>query len=77
MNPNQELKMTISLLKNKVEEQEKTIQFLTAKMEGVSNVLYQFVGGLFCQKTQSSIISTHLNCLYSAEIEKGEREKKK
>ena len=44
-------------------------------MEGVSNVLYQFVGGLFCQKTQSSIINMHLNCLYSAEIQQGEREK--
>jgi hypothetical protein len=75
MNPNQELKMTISLLKNKVEEQEKTIQFLTAKMEGVSDLLYQFVGGLFSQRTQSSIINMHLNCLYSAEIQQGEREK--
>ena len=75
MNPNQELKMTISLLKNKVEEQEKTIQFLTSKMEGVSDLLYQFVGGLFSQRTQSSIINMHLNCLYSAEIEQGEREK--
>ena len=75
MNPNQELKMTISLLKNKVEEQEKTIQFLTSKMEGVSDLLYQFVGGLFSQRTQSSIINMHLNCLYSAEIQQGEREK--
>jgi len=75
MNPNQELKMTISLLKNKVEEQEKTIQFLTSKMEGVSDLLYQFVGGLFCQRTQSSIINMHLNCLYDAEIQQGKREK--
>ena len=75
MNPNQELKMTISLLKNKVEEQEKTIQFLTSKMEGVSDLLYQFVGGLFSQRTQSSIINMHLNCLYSAEIQQEETEK--
>ena len=67
----------VDALEKKVEEQEKTIQFLTSKMEGVSDLLYQFVGGLFCQKTQSSIINMHLNCLYSEEIKQGEREKLK
>ena len=44
----------VDALEKKVEEQEKTIQFLTSKMEGVSDLLYQFVGGLFNQRTQSS-----------------------
>ena len=64
------------LLEKKVVEQEETIKTLKLQMEGVSNVLYQFVGGLYCQRSQSSIINMHLNQLFSAEIQQGEIEKR-
>jgi hypothetical protein len=39
------------------------IDSLEKKLEGVENVVYQLLGGLFNQETQSSILDSHLCCL--------------
>jgi tetrahydromethanopterin S-methyltransferase subunit G len=42
----------------------KTVEELESKLEGVHQVVYQFVGGLYCHHTQSDMIETHLDVLY-------------
>jgi len=51
-------------LENKLEEQEETIKKLEEKLNGVHNVVYQLVGGLFNQSTQSGILEEHLRFLF-------------
>jgi uncharacterized coiled-coil protein SlyX len=59
------------ILEKKVNEQSTTIQTLELKVEslqqdldGVKNVLYQLLGGLYHQRDQSSILNVHLQQLY-------------
>ena len=52
-------------LENKVEEQALTIQNLEEKLDGVQTVVYQLLGGLFNQKSQSQVLQDHLSDLYS------------
>ena len=40
-----------------------TVEFLSNKLEGVHQVVYQFVGGLYCQSTQSDMIDIHFKDL--------------
>ena len=51
------------LLEQKVEEQAATIKAMEEKLEGVHNVVYQLVGGLFNQSTQTAVICQQLSCL--------------
>ena len=51
------------------EEPETKIDSLEKKLNGVENVVYQLLGGLFNQSTQSSILDTHLCCLRGNETE--------
>jgi hypothetical protein len=44
-------------------EPETKIDSLEKKLKGVDNVVYQLIGGLFNQKTQSHMIDSHLYCL--------------
>ena len=41
-----------------------TVEELTNKIDGVHNVVYQLIGGLFCQQNQSEMIDSHLSVLY-------------
>ena len=59
-------------LENKVEEQEaklaeqaETIQELQKKIDGIQGTVYQLLGGLFNQKSQSQVLQDHLSDLYS------------
>jgi hypothetical protein len=56
------------------EEPESRINDLEKKLDGVENVVYQLLGGLFNQETQSDIIDSHLCCLrgneYAEKIDK-------
>lgn len=45
------------------EEPETKIDSLEKKLNGVENVVYQLLGGLFNQSTQSIILDSHLCCL--------------
>lgn len=40
-----------------------TVEKLSKRLEGIDEVVYQLVGGLYCQKTQSGIIDIHLHHL--------------
>jgi hypothetical protein len=56
------------------EEPESKINSLEKKLDGVENVVYQLLGGLFNQETQSNMIDLHQCCLrgseYQGEIDK-------
>jgi len=47
----------------KIREQQATIQNLTSEVEGIKNIIYQLVGGLFNEKTQGKIIDNHLSMI--------------
>ena len=51
-------------LENLVTEQEKKIQELENKLEGMRNVVYQLIGGMFNQDTQYGIIQSYSNHLF-------------
>jgi hypothetical protein len=59
---------------HEVEEPPTKIKSLEKKLNGVENVVYQLLGGLFNQETQSSMLDSHLCCLrgseYPGEIDK-------
>jgi len=48
----------------KLEEQAATIKQLQENVEGVRNVVYQLLGGLYCQNTQTQMIDVQLAALY-------------
>ena len=50
-------------LENLVEEQKNKIQKLERKMDNMNEVIRQFVGGLFCQRTQQGILENFLRVL--------------
>ena len=47
-----------------LEEQAADIRALNEKLSGVHTVVYQLLGGLFCQKSQSQVMSDHIDNLY-------------
>lgn len=47
-----------------LEEQAADIRALNEKLNGVHTVVYQLLGGLFCQKSQAQIMSEHMDFLY-------------
>ena len=51
-------------LEKKVQEQEETIRRLETKLEGVHQVVYQLLGGLFNPTTQRGVLDSHLDCLF-------------
>jgi hypothetical protein len=51
-------------LENMVNEQQEKIQDLETKLERVSQVVYQLLGGLYNQETQKHIIQEYFNCMY-------------
>lgn len=55
------------LLEKKVEEQDAKIKKLEEKLEGVHQVVYQLVGGLFNQTTQGKTIDAYLSILLPGE----------
>ena len=50
-------------LENLVQEQAEEIKILERKLEGLNQVVYQLIGGLYNQSEQSSIIKKHLEIL--------------
>jgi len=50
-------------LENLVEEQKNKIQELEEKIDNMDSVIRQFIGGLFCQKTQEGILELHCQVL--------------
>ena len=51
-------------LENKVAEQSATIAKLEKGLDGVQSLVYQLLGGLFNQETQSEMLNIHLATLY-------------
>lgn len=51
----------------KINEQSETIQRLEKKVEAIHSVLYQLIGGLYNQRTQSNILEKHLSILCEIE----------
>jgi hypothetical protein len=47
-----------------LEQQAADIRALNEKLTGVHTVVYQLLGGLFCQKSQAQIMSEHVEYLY-------------
>ena len=47
-----------------LEQQAADIRALTEKLEGVHSVVYQLVGGLYCQHSQVQAMTSHLNDLF-------------
>ncbi len=45
---------------NEIKNLKETIDELTEKIYGVHNIVYQLIGGLFCQANQKGIIKCHL-----------------
>ena len=50
-------------LETLVEEQKNKIQKLEEKINNMDQVIYQFVGGLFCQRTQEGVLENYLRVL--------------
>ena len=50
---------------DKLKAQEETINNLSEKLENVHQVVYQLLGGLFNQETQSNSLQHHIDVLYS------------
>ena len=51
-----------------IQKQAEKIQALERKLEGIDNVVYQLVGGLFHHQDQDDILSTHLENLFCVKI---------
>ena len=51
-------------LENMVQEQAKKIEELERKLNGMQEVVYQLVGGLFCHRTQENILKLHKDILF-------------
>ena len=51
-------------LENKVAEQADTIAKLEKGLDGVQSIVYQLLGGLFNQETQSEMLDNHIAILY-------------
>jgi predicted ArsR family transcriptional regulator len=49
---------------SQIEDQAADIRALTEKLSGVHTVLYQLVGGLYCQKSQSQTMNDQLEFLF-------------
>ena len=47
-------------LEKRVEEQAKEINELKESIENIKACMYQFIGGLYCQRTQGHMIDTHM-----------------
>jgi len=76
-NPVQETMMNNSqivencrFLEKKVEEQAKTIKVLEDKVQGIHNVVYNLLGGLFNQETQRATLTNYLRELFPSIEEK-------
>jgi hypothetical protein len=50
-------------------EPESKIDSLEKKLDGVENVVYQLLGGIFNQSTQSNMLAAHLCCLRGSEYQ--------
>ena len=59
----------IPMLESDEEEPESKIDSLEKKLDGVENVVYQLLGGLFNQSTQSNMLGAHLCCLRGSEYQ--------
>jgi hypothetical protein len=57
------LENLITTQAQEIEKLTETIKDLTKKIDGIHSVVYQLVGGLYCQSTQSGIMDVHLNHL--------------
>ena len=55
---------------SEIERQTKQIEELQEKCDRLESVVYQLIGGLFCQRTQSYVIDMHLNNLFGREQDK-------
>jgi hypothetical protein len=51
------------LLEERVAKQEEIIEYQATKIEKIENVVYQLLGGLFNQSTQSEVLNQNLNRL--------------
>jgi hypothetical protein len=59
----------IQMSESDEEEPESKIDSLEKKLDGVENVVYQLLGGLFNQSTQSNMLGAHLCCLRGSEYQ--------
>jgi hypothetical protein len=51
-------------LEKKVKEQDETIKDMQEQIKNINKVVYDLVGGLFCQDTQLETQNLHLKCLF-------------
>jgi hypothetical protein len=51
-------------LEKKVKEQDETIKDMQEQIKNINKVVYDLVGGLFCQDTQTETQNLHLKCLF-------------
>jgi hypothetical protein len=58
------LEKKVNEQEEKIKEQEEKIKELEKKFNGVHEVVYQLLGGLFNQRTQESILEKHLSNLF-------------
>jgi hypothetical protein len=49
---------------NTIKQQEKMINELSDALDRVKSVVYQLVGGVYCQKTQGEVVNENCNLLY-------------
>ena len=56
-------------VENLVQEQAKKIEELERKLDGVHQVVYQLLGGLYCQHSQTDILQHHIRVLFCKEDE--------
>ena len=52
---------------NTIKQQERMINELSESLDRVKSVVYQLVGGVYCQYTQGNVINAHLKDLYPSD----------
>ena len=52
---------------DEIKNLKETIAAQQKALEGVRDAVYQFIGGLYCHRTQSDMIQTHLDILFGRE----------
>ena len=57
------LESLVTTQAEEIKNLKETVEDLTKKLDGIHGTVYQLIGGLFCQRTQSGMIDFHLKGL--------------
>jgi len=66
--------VTMTLTK-RIRKLNRKVSRQSEQIERIQDVVYQLLGGLFNQRTQNEILSTHIDILYGNNIEENEEDK--